>query len=196
VLLFGATGITKALGVSITPAITPPYMYHRIVWGGIWGVLFALPFFKRLTLLKGIINSLASTRVQLLVVFPGKANKGFFGYQLGVFTSLFVFIFNAVQEGFIRRLVHLYDGCLSAALHVFLNVRTTREYFKSRQVRQPSRKRKIPVAGKVIIVVVSVIAIIVGGFAIWISSLVKENTHTAIWLADIHSQYQLQDLIM
>ncbi|KPJ88140.1 MAG: hypothetical protein AMS17_06425, partial [Spirochaetes bacterium DG_61] len=107
VWLFGATGITKALGVSITPAITPPYMYYCIVWGGIWDVSFALPFFKRLTLLKGIINSLASTRVQLLVVFPGKANKGFFGYQLGVFTSLFVFIFNVVQEGFIRRLVHL-----------------------------------------------------------------------------------------
>ncbi|MFY7806288.1 MAG: hypothetical protein ACOVQ7_22980, partial [Limnoraphis robusta] len=43
VWLFGLLGITTTLGVSIAPQFTPPWLYPRIVWGGLWGFLFFLP---------------------------------------------------------------------------------------------------------------------------------------------------------
>ena len=41
---FGEQGIARLLGVSIAPTLTPAWLYPRIVWGGIWGLLFILPF--------------------------------------------------------------------------------------------------------------------------------------------------------
>jgi putative flippase GtrA len=38
--LAGEYAITKALGVSIAPALTPAWLYPRIVWGGLWGFCF------------------------------------------------------------------------------------------------------------------------------------------------------------
>jgi hypothetical protein len=35
VWLFGKFGITKMLGVALAPALTPEWLYPRIVWGGI-----------------------------------------------------------------------------------------------------------------------------------------------------------------
>lgn len=96
VWLFGLLGITTALGVSIAPALTPSMLYHRIVWGGLWGFIFLLPFMQGQLIRKGIALSLGPTLVQLFVVFPFKANKGFLGLDLGVLTPLFVVVFNAV----------------------------------------------------------------------------------------------------
>jgi hypothetical protein len=45
---------------------------------------------------KGLIFSLGPTLVQLFVVFPMKANKGVMGLDLGLFTPLFVVVFNAI----------------------------------------------------------------------------------------------------
>ena len=44
---FGQLGITTALGVKIAPALTPAMLYARIVWGGMWGVLLLLPFYRK-----------------------------------------------------------------------------------------------------------------------------------------------------
>jgi hypothetical protein len=41
--LFGAIGLTSAPGVHLAPAFTPPWLYQKLVWGGIWGWLFLLP---------------------------------------------------------------------------------------------------------------------------------------------------------
>jgi len=40
---FGEFGITHMADVSIAPALTPAWLYPRIVWGGLWGFLFLLP---------------------------------------------------------------------------------------------------------------------------------------------------------
>ncbi len=93
---FGAIGITKLAGVSITPEISPAFLYPRIVWGGLWGILFLLPFFRRSSTIKGLIYSLAPSLVQLLIIFPYKLGKGLFGLKLGILTPLFVLIFNAI----------------------------------------------------------------------------------------------------
>ena len=96
VWLFGTNGITAAFGVKIAPVLSSSWLYPRIVWGGIWGLLFLLPLMKNRFLSRGLLFSLGPTIVQLFVVFPFKANKGVMGLDLGSFTPLFVIIFNAI----------------------------------------------------------------------------------------------------
>jgi hypothetical protein len=93
---FGAYGITNQFGVAIAPALKLAWLYPRIVWGGIWGLVFLLPFLNQKLITKGAIISLFPTLVQLLVVFPLKAHKGYLGLDLGMYTPLFVVFFNLV----------------------------------------------------------------------------------------------------
>ena len=96
VWLGGFYGITAALGVKIAPQLSAAWLYPRIVWGGIWGVLFLLPLMKRNYLIRGLIFSLGPTLVQLFVIFPLKANKGMMGLDLGALTPVAVVVFNAI----------------------------------------------------------------------------------------------------
>ena len=96
VWLFGKLGITTALGVNIVPNLTAPWLYPRIVWGGIWGFLFFWPFAGGSYWVRGLLYSIGPSLVQLLIVFPLKAQKGLLGLELGTITPLFVLIFNAV----------------------------------------------------------------------------------------------------
>ena len=74
----------------------PGQLYPRLIWGGIWGILFLLPFMQRRLFSKGLLLSLGPSLVQLFVVFPLKANKGVMGLDLGTLTPVLVLIFNAV----------------------------------------------------------------------------------------------------
>jgi len=96
VWLFGDLGITSSWGVSISPSLTPGWLYPRIVWGGLWGLVFVLPMLKSRLLLKGTVLSIFPTAIQLFVVFPFKAHKGMAGLELGLYTPLFVLFFNWV----------------------------------------------------------------------------------------------------
>jgi hypothetical protein len=96
VWLFGILGITSAFGVEIAPALTKSWLYPRIVWGGLWGFLFLLPFFRGSYFFRGLLFSLGPTLVQLFIVFPIQAGKGLMGVDLGNLTPLFVLFFNAV----------------------------------------------------------------------------------------------------
>ena len=80
----------------IAPALTPGWLYPRVVWGGLLGLLFLLPLWKNKPILQGLIYSLGPTLVQLLIVFPIKAGKGFLGLELGALTPAFVILYNAV----------------------------------------------------------------------------------------------------
>jgi hypothetical protein len=93
---FGDYGITRHFGVAIAPALKPAWLYPRIVWGGLWGLVFVLPFYKNKLIAKGALISLLPTLVQLLVVFPIKAHKGYFGLDLGTYTPAFVVFFNLI----------------------------------------------------------------------------------------------------
>ncbi|MBS0013108.1 MAG: hypothetical protein KFF46_03980 [Desulfobacterales bacterium] len=93
VWFFGDIGITKAAGVAIAPALSAQWLYGRIVWGGIWGLVFVLPLFRSNLVLKGSLLSLLPTIVQLLVIFPD-AGKGMGGMALGTLTPVFVVFFN------------------------------------------------------------------------------------------------------
>ncbi|MCK4837303.1 MAG: hypothetical protein KAS94_00795 [Desulfobulbaceae bacterium] len=96
VWFFGTTGMTGATGVAIAPALSLNWLYPRIVWGGLWGLLFLLPLHKTNIFTKGAIISLGPTIIQLFVIFPLKANKGLAGLELGLLTPLFVLFFNWV----------------------------------------------------------------------------------------------------
>lgn len=96
VWLVGDLGIPSSFGVSIAPSLTPRFLYPRIVWGGIWGLLFVLPMLQSKLLLKGTVLSLFPTAVQLFVIFPFIADKGIAGVKLGLYTPLFVLLYNWV----------------------------------------------------------------------------------------------------
>lgn len=96
VWLAGAAGITQALGVAIAPPLSPAMIYQRMVWGGIWGLLMALPVLRGSIFWRGLVFSLGPTAVQLLLVFPHVADKGLYGLELGALTPGFVALFNAV----------------------------------------------------------------------------------------------------
>lgn len=93
---FGDQGVPQQFGVAIAPHLTAGWLYPRIVWGGIWGLLFLLPLLKSRPLAQGTFLSLVPTAVQLFVVFPFKEYKGMAGIDLGLFTPLFVLFYNWV----------------------------------------------------------------------------------------------------
>lgn len=93
---FGAAGINHHLGVALAPAFTPAWLYPRLVWGGIWGFLFLLPYPRMTYVSRGLIYSLGPTLVQLCIVFPLVARKGVGGIQLGYLTPLLVLFVNVV----------------------------------------------------------------------------------------------------
>lgn len=92
----GELGVAQALGVSIAPALTKGWLYPRIVWGGIWGILFFLPLANARPFLKGALLSLGPTLVQLFFIFPYPAKKGVLGMELGALTPVFVLVYNWV----------------------------------------------------------------------------------------------------
>jgi hypothetical protein len=99
VWLFGWIGITTLLGVKIAPAFSPAWLYPRLVWGGLWGLLFLLPLYRFIRpplWLHGLLFSLAPSLTQLLLVFPLRDGKGLLGLALGGLTPVFVLLFNAI----------------------------------------------------------------------------------------------------
>lgn len=96
VWLFGWLGIAQALGVQIAPPLTTVLLYSKLVWGGIWGLLFLIPLGRMSFPVRGLLFSLGPSLVQLFLVFPIQAQKGVLGLQLGALTPLFVLFYNAV----------------------------------------------------------------------------------------------------
>lgn len=94
--LFGVLGVTTALGIKFAPAFIPPWLYQRLVWGGLWGWLFLLPL-KRLSYsARGLLYSLGPFCVASFIVLPFQAHKGVLGLQLGTLTPVFVLFSNAI----------------------------------------------------------------------------------------------------
>lgn len=93
VWFFGYKGINQYLGVQIFPKMTTSYLYPKIVWGGLWGLLFVAAIRGNTFFYYPIPISLVPTLVQLLYVFP-KQDLGLGGLKLGKFTPYLVVIFN------------------------------------------------------------------------------------------------------
>jgi hypothetical protein len=91
--LFTRYGITQSFGVSLYGSLSPQWMYPRIVWGGLWGLLFLLPMLTSSIFARSFVISLIPAFVQLFIIYPFYTNKGFAGMQLGVLTPLLVWFF-------------------------------------------------------------------------------------------------------
>ncbi|ORJ59790.1 hypothetical protein [Geothermobacter hydrogeniphilus] len=98
--LAGDWGLTALLGVKIAPHLTPAWLYPRLVWGGIWGLVFyftiARPRARRHWVRKGLWISLLPSAVQLFIIFPNTTHFGMLGFGLGQLTPLVVLLANAV----------------------------------------------------------------------------------------------------
>jgi hypothetical protein len=92
--LCGANGITRLLRVDIHPRLTADWLYPRIVWGGMWGLLLFLPLVRSRLLLRSALVSLGPTIAQLVYVFPVLQHKGLLGLELGILTPAVVTAFN------------------------------------------------------------------------------------------------------
>jgi len=91
----GISGLTTAWGVAITPEWTAAWVYPRLVWGGIWGMLFIPAFLSRSVVRRGLLYSLAPSAVQLFIIFPTTGHATM-GTDLGAFTPLVVLSVNGV----------------------------------------------------------------------------------------------------
>ena len=93
---FGQQGINQSLGVALAPSLTPYWLYPRLVWGGLWGLLFLMPLAKGSPYGRGILLSFIPALVQLFFVFPYQEHQGVAGLELGVLTPVLVFFFSAI----------------------------------------------------------------------------------------------------
>jgi hypothetical protein len=96
VSFFGDLGITSALGVSFHHGLNADWVYSRVVWGGLWGLLFFLPLSQSNLFLKATILSLLPSAFQLFVVFPILINHSIAGLDHGVLTPVVILFFNWV----------------------------------------------------------------------------------------------------
>ena len=96
----GQLGLPALAGVSMAPSLTSDWLYGRLVWGGLWGLLYFLAVgplkSRRHWARKGLWISLLPTAFQLFVVYPNMTGHGLLGLGLGQLTPLFVLLYNLV----------------------------------------------------------------------------------------------------
>jgi hypothetical protein len=83
-------------GYGFVPDFPPNWVYPRIVWGGVWGLLFIVPLGNKRPILRGLVLSLVPSACQLLALYPLHVPPGLFGMVLNKFTPIGVVFFNLV----------------------------------------------------------------------------------------------------
>jgi len=91
----GKSGISDLLGLSMKPEFTAPWLYQRMVWGGIWMLPLLLPLLRDKVLLRGILFSLLPSAMMLFLVLPGMG-KGTLGLGFGTVTPIVVIGLNCI----------------------------------------------------------------------------------------------------
>ncbi|MBI5655560.1 MAG: hypothetical protein HZC44_01535 [Geobacter sp.] len=91
----GTVGISDLIGLSMKPEFTAPWLYQRMVWGGIWMLLLLLPLLKKKVLLRGCLFSLLPSAMMLFMVLP-EMGKGMLGLGFGAVTPVVVIGLNCI----------------------------------------------------------------------------------------------------
>jgi hypothetical protein len=91
----GKAGISGMIGLAMKPEFTPPWLYQRMVWGGIWMLLLMLPLMGNRAVLRGMLFSLLPSAMMLFMVLPSMG-KGMLGLGFGMITPLVVISLNLV----------------------------------------------------------------------------------------------------
>lgn len=95
-LAAGRYGVLALLHVHLYPQFSLPWLYLRLVWGGLWGLLLLVPSGPRLNFGRGLFWSLAPSLFQLLWVFPQKTTLGWLGLGAGDLTPVVVLVINGI----------------------------------------------------------------------------------------------------
>lgn len=89
VWLAGGLFLPEFFGLRLTPALSPEWLHPRLVWGGVWGLLFVMPTPPRWTLpFRGLVFSAAPDAVALFDLFAFRQEDG--GLGLGLATATLV----------------------------------------------------------------------------------------------------------
>lgn len=97
--IFGIKGVNAYFHVTYRPALSENWFYPKILLGGVWGCLFALPFIKKPIFIKGLIYAIGPAIVELFVILPMKTTGGVLGLGYGAFMPLII-IFISILWGF------------------------------------------------------------------------------------------------
>ncbi len=110
----GSAGIPQRFGVAIAPSWSFSFLAPRLVWGGLWGLLFLAPFWRNGfwtgVFSRGIIFSVLPSLFQLLYVFPVLQGRGMLGLALGKLTPFFIIFYNAVWGFFTAFWLYMVKG--------------------------------------------------------------------------------------
>ncbi len=107
--LLGKLGITTLLGITMKPAFTAPWLYQRMIWGGLWMLPLMLPLWKNRIVFRGCIFSLFPSAMALFITFP-HMGKDLLGTGLGILTPVVViglnFIYGIIAAYWYKSTVH------------------------------------------------------------------------------------------
>ncbi len=87
--LLGRDGVTAWMGVDLAPRLTTGWLYSRLVFGGLCGLLLALPVLPNQVPVRAVLISLAPAAYILLVFFPN-LGRGLFGFGYGAMTPMLI----------------------------------------------------------------------------------------------------------
>lgn len=91
----GVSGISDLIGIGMKPEFTGPWVYQRMIWGGIWMLLLLVPLWKRRVLLRGMLFSLFPSAMMLFLVLPSMG-KGLLGLGFGILMPVVVIGLNFI----------------------------------------------------------------------------------------------------
>ena len=88
-------GILAMAGISLRIEFNGPWLYPRLVWGGLWALLLLLPILKKKVALRGIFMSLFPSAMMLFKVLPAMGH-GLLGLRLGLLMPVMVVTLNFI----------------------------------------------------------------------------------------------------
>jgi len=91
----GEKGIPQSVGVGLAPSLTLAWLYPQMLWGGLLGCFFLIPFFGDTMAKQVVLITLIPTALQLFWFLP-QAGQGYLGVNLGTLTPFFVLGYSLV----------------------------------------------------------------------------------------------------
>lgn len=91
----GVIGLSDLIGITMKPDFAAPWIYKRMVWGGLWMLLLLLPIMKGRIILRGMLFSLLPSAMMLFMVLPSM-DKGMFGLGFGTLMPVVVVLLNFI----------------------------------------------------------------------------------------------------
>lgn len=91
----GAWGVSDFIGIGMKPEFTGPWVYKRMIWGGLWMFLLLLPLWRGRIILRGMVFSLVPSAMMLFMVLPSMG-KGMLGLGFGTMMPVVVIGLNFI----------------------------------------------------------------------------------------------------